>query len=207
MKKNTYHKILIVFVALVLCGCAAGVDNTGVEYAPQMYHSTPYEPLTQIQDEASGNWLDSNPEDGHGEFYNSNPYNKFGMNMIEPVANTIKRGEFLGDNHIAPDDYAMAENLLANPFEGDKKALKRGKELYMMNCAHCHGPKGMGDGLVGKRYKGVTTYNSAVVKDKKAGHIYWVITNGKGRMKAHASQLSPDERWKVVSFVQTLQKQ
>lgn len=205
MLKNIYQLFVISAIASALGACTAGVDDTGVEYAPQMYHSTPYEPLSQIKNESAGTWLDSNPEDGHGEFYNSNPYNPFEMTMLEPVANTIKRGEYLEDNGIAPDDYATAEERLVNPY-GDE-VLKDGKALYDRFCEHCHGPKGMGDGLVGAVFKGVPSYNSAAVKDKQAGHIFWVITNGKGRMGAHASQLSVDERWKIVSYVQTLQKQ
>ncbi|RED96230.1 c-type cytochrome [Marinoscillum furvescens] len=206
MLKNTY-KILTLGVLVTLGACTAGVDDTGLEYAPQMYHSTPYEPLSQIQDENSGSWLDSNPEDEHGEFYNSNPYNAHNMTMREPVANTIKRGEYIADYGIDATDYASAEALLTNPFADSDVALKEGKALYLRFCEHCHGEKGAGDGLVGEVYKGVTAYNSATVKDKKAGHIYWVITNGKGRMGAHASQLSVDERWKIVTYVQTLQKQ
>lgn len=207
MLKNTYLILSLGVISAFLGACTAGVNNPGVEYAPQMYHSTPYEPLSQIKDGDKGSWLDSNPEDGHGEFYNSNPYNKFEMNMLEPVVGTIKRGTYLADNDIAPDDYALAEQLLVNPYEGSQEVLKEGKAMYMRYCEHCHGETGMGDGLVGKVYKGVTTYNSATVKDKKAGHIFWVITNGKGRMGSHESQLSVDERWKIVSFVQTLQKQ
>jgi len=207
MLKNTYLILFVGVVVAILSGCTAGVDNTGLEYAPQMYHSTPYEPLTQVKDKSMGSWLDSNPEDGHGEFYNSNPYNKFEMNMLKPVENTIKRGEFIADNHIAPDDYATAEEVLINPYADSKAALKEGKELYLRFCVHCHGEKGLGDGPVGKVYKGVTAYSSATVKDKKAGHIFWVITNGKGRMGSHASQLSVDERWKIVTYVHTLQQQ
>lgn len=207
MLKNTFNIVVLGIVVAVLGACTAGPDNTGVEYAPQMYHSTPYEPLSQIQDESFGSWLDSNPDDGHGEFYNSNPYNKFGMTMIEPAENTIKRGTYLEDNGIDPLDYAKAEEVLKNPYEGSKEVLKEGKALYLRFCEHCHGEKGLGDGLVGEVYKGVTAYSSATVKDKQAGHIFWVITNGKGRMGAHASQLSVDERWKIVSFVQTLQNQ
>jgi hypothetical protein len=33
---------------LLLAGCKAGGDYQGVEYAPNMYHSVAYEPLTQI---------------------------------------------------------------------------------------------------------------------------------------------------------------
>ena len=46
-----------------------------------MYHSVPYEPLSQVKDEEIGSWLDSNPDDGHGEFYNSNPYNPYDMTV------------------------------------------------------------------------------------------------------------------------------
>ncbi|MFY0606883.1 MAG: cytochrome c [Cyclobacteriaceae bacterium] len=202
-----HERILLIALTVVLSGCAAGVDNTGLEYAPQMYHSTPYEPLTQIKDKEVGSWLDSNPDDNHGEFYNSNPYNEFGMTMIEPVENTVKRGTYLESIGIATDDYAKAEEVLVSPFEDSKEVLKEGKALYLRFCEHCHGEKGAGDGLVGQVYKGVTAYNSATVKDKKAGHIYWVITNGKGRMGAHASQISVEDRWKIVSYVQTLQNQ
>lgn len=207
MLRNTIKLSFLGILTGVLVGCTAGVDNTGVEYAPQMYHSIPYEPLTQIQDEEAGAWLDSNPEDGHGEFYNSNPINPYKMNMLLPVEGTIKRGEFIGGNSIDPLDYATAEEMLLSPYEGDESVVKEGKALYERFCIHCHGTKGLGDGKVGKVYLGITAYTSATVKDKKAGHIYWVITNGKGRMGAHDSQISVDDRWKIVSYVQTLQKQ
>lgn len=51
----------------LLAGCKAGGDNPGLEYAPQMYHSVVYEPLTQIKDESQGSWL-SNREDGKESF-------------------------------------------------------------------------------------------------------------------------------------------
>ncbi len=190
----------------LLAGCAAGVDNQGIEYAPQMYHSTPYEPLSQVQDESIGSWLDSNPEDGHGEFYNSNPYNPYGMTMLEPVPNTIKRGQYL-PNHIDSADYELAAEVLVNPLDSTKEVLAEGKVLYERFCTHCHGAKGQGDGLVGEVFLGVTSYKASNVVDKPAGHLFHVITNGKGRMGSHASQLSVEERWKIVRYVQVLQKQ
>jgi len=199
------------FVGIFLFGCAASGDNPGLEYAPQMYHSTPYEPLTQIQDEEAGTWLSSTEAEPHGEFYNSNPYNPHKMTMRKPVANTIARNQFNVSNfdrlHIAPDDYATAESKLVSPLDSNQVVLGEGKVLYERFCEHCHGTKGQGDGSVGKVYKGVTSYTSAAVKDKGPGHIFHVITHGKGRMGAHASQISVEDRWKIVSYVQTLQNQ
>lgn len=206
LNKKLYNSLVVVVVAVVLAGCAASGDNQGLEYAPQMYHSTPYEPLSQIKDTEAGRGVTSSELEEHAEFYNSNPYNAFDMTMREPVANTVKRGQYL-PNHIDPLDYETAEANLINPLDSSQVVIKDGKILYERFCEHCHGAKGQGDGLVGKEYKGVTSYTSSTVKDKKGGHIFHVITHGKGRMGAHASQISVEDRWKIVRYVQTLQNQ
>ncbi|UXP34151.1 cytochrome c [Reichenbachiella agarivorans] len=206
MKLNTYIKgIAIVAGAYILTSCAAGVDNTGVEYAPQMYHSVPYEGLAQVTDKEAGRWLTSQ-EGGDAEFYTSNPNNPHGMNMREPVANTVRRGDAL-PYRIPKDSLELAGRVVTNPLPDSEEVLAEGKVLFTRFCWHCHGDAGLGDGPVGQKFKGVTPYNSRAVKDKPEGHIFHVITYGKGRMGSHASQLSIEERWKIVRYVQTLQKQ
>lgn len=199
------RRIKLIFLILFIASCSAKDDYPGVEYAPNMYHSTPYEPLSQVKDKEIGSWLDSNPNDNHGEFYNSNPYNPYEMTMREPVPNTVKRDNYL-PYRIPKDSLALASEI-KNPLEDSEEVLKEGKVLYTRYCIHCHGEKGMGDGLVGKVYKGVTAYNSRAVIDKSEGEIFHVITHGKGRMWAHGSQISINDRWKIVKYVQTLQKQ
>lgn len=206
LNKKLYNSLVLVVVTLVLVGCAASGDNPGLEYAPQMYHTTPYEPLTQIKDKEAGRAITSSDLEEHAEFYNSNPYNPFQMTMRKPVANTVKRGQYL-PNHIDAADYETAEATLINPLDSSQVVLKEGKVLYERFCEHCHGEKGQGDGLVGKVYKGVTSYTSSTVANKKGGHIFHVITHGKGRMGAHASQISVEDRWRIVRYVQTLQNQ
>jgi mono/diheme cytochrome c family protein len=204
--KNLLVNIFLVFtLSLMLLSCSADKDNPGVEYAPNMYHSTPYEPLSQITDKEIGSWLDSNPDDNHGEFYNSNPYNPYGMTMRDPVPNTVKRSSYLP--YRIPKDSLELAAFIKNPLASTEEVLKEGKVLYTRYCIHCHGEKGMGDGLVGIAYKGVTAYNSRAVKNKSEGEIFHVITHGKGRMWAHGSQVSIENRWKIVKYVQTLQKQ
>ena len=204
--KNLLVNIFLVFtLSLMLLSCSADKDNPGVEYAPNMYHSTPYEPLSQVTDKEIGSWLDSNPDDNHGEFYNSNPYNPYGMTMRDPVPNTVKRSSYLP--YRIPKDSLELAALIKNPLASTEEVLKEGKVLYTRYCVHCHGEKGMGDGLVGIAYKGVTAFNSRAVKNKSEGNIFHVITHGKGRMWAHGSQVSIENRWKIVKYVQTLQKQ
>ncbi|HLT72844.1 MAG TPA: hypothetical protein VKZ75_09345, partial [Cyclobacteriaceae bacterium] len=84
--------VAIATAALLLAGCKAGGDNPGLEYAPNMYTSVPYDPLTQVTDEDAGRWLTSiEYSDGHAEFYNSNKLNPHDINKRVPPANTVKR--------------------------------------------------------------------------------------------------------------------
>ena len=206
MKFNKIFTLLVASGAVLLISCEAGKDNAGYEYAPNMYHSVAYEPLKQIVDKDAGAWVNSTNED-IGEYYSSNPNNhkEYEMNMLEPVANTVKRGDYL-PYRIPKDSLALAAAIVTNPLAETKDVLADGKVLYGKFCSHCHG-NGVEPGLVGERYAGVPSYASAAVKNVSEGHIFHVITHGKGRMGAHASQLNQEERWKIVRYVQTLQKQ
>jgi hypothetical protein len=44
------------------------------------------------------------------------------------------------------------------------------------------------------------------MKDLTGGKIYHTIKYGLNMMGSYASQLTPEERWKVVMYVQELQK-
>lgn len=188
-----------------LVSCAAGEDNPGLEFSPQMYHATAYEPLTQIMDEDQGNWLDSNDEDGHGEFYNSNPYNPYMMTMREPVPNTVRRGQPLPYRYTIDDLEEAA--LVVSPLDtADASVIKKGKELYESYCQHCHGASGAGDGKVAEQVAGVANLNGAAYLEITEGHIFHVITFGKGLMGAHGSQVSPDDRWRIARYVKELQQ-
>jgi hypothetical protein len=204
---NRLNIAFLITYCVFLAACGAKGNKTGYEYSPQMYHSVPYEGLSQITDEGAGQLI-SNREDGKGEFFNSNPNNPNRMTMRQPPEHTVRRNRHgLIPMEIHKDSFALAESVLKSPLPETDEVLAEGKVLYERFCVHCHGAGGAGDGLVGQVYLGVTPYNSSTVKDKGEGHIYHVITHGKGRMLSHASQLEPMDRWKIVRYVQTLQKQ
>ncbi|MBL7871469.1 MAG: cytochrome c [Cyclobacteriaceae bacterium] len=195
-----------VAVAALLAGCKAGGDNPGREYAPNMYHSVAYEPLTQIKDKEAGMWL-SSLDNGRGEFYNSNDYNPYGMNMRLPAPNTVRRNAngwlpYRGANDTTGLRLA---NKMVNPFEATPAILAQGKMLYEINCKHCHGAKGAGDGLVADKYPGVANLTGDAIKGVSEGHIFHVITYGKGLMGSHGSQVNDEERWKIAKYVKQLQ--
>ncbi len=201
--------------AALLAGCKAGGDNQGREYAPNMYHSVAYEPLTQITDESAGTWVNS-LDNGRGEYFNSNKYNPHRMNMREPAPNTVKRNKqgWLPYRLGKDDLIAAAENK--NPLDSSAAIIAEGKALYAVYCNHCHGPKGQGDGKVATGVTidgvekglvgGVANLTGEAYLNITEGHIFHVITWGKGLMQAHGSQVSPEDRWKIAKYVKTLQK-
>jgi len=107
---------------------------------------------------------------------------------------------------IPADSLDVAASELISPLEESKEVLKEGKALYDRFCEHCHGEKGAGDGLVAEKYLGVANLNGAALIDISEGHIFHVITYGKGLMGAHGSQISQEDRWKIARYVKELQK-
>lgn len=184
----------------LLAGCKADGDNPGLEYAPQMYHSVAYEPLTQIKDESQGSWL-SNREDGKGEFYNSNINNPHAMNMREPVENTVPRNKQGYLPHRLKQFELEEAALIKNPVASSEAVLKDGERYYTQYCSTCHGKSGEGDGKAGEIIGGVANLKGGAYVNLPEGHIFHVITKGKGRMGAHGSQIPVETRWKIVHYV------
>jgi mono/diheme cytochrome c family protein len=201
--------LLVCFIgALLLTACGAGGNDQGTEYAPNMYHSVAYEPYSQVTDPDAGRWLTSiDYPDGHAEFFNTNLLNPNGMNMRTPPANTVARNKqgWL-PYRIPKDSLELAARKMINPLDSTEQVLADGKILYETYCEHCHGAKGAGDGKVADKYAGVANLKGDAIKNVSEGHIFHVITHGKGLMWAHGSQISEEDRWKIAKYVKVLQK-
>ena len=168
-----------------LCTTAChDANDPGIEYAPQMYESIPYEPLRQIA---------------------ANTVNPMGINERVPALGTIPLGKLNYYDHIPKDSVDMAARVLKNPYPYTKANLEEGKVLYTRICSHCHGEQGNGQGPVGIKFKGVPNYSAGSYKTMNDGHIYHVIQWGKNRMMPHGSIVNPEERWKIVMYVHVLQ--
>lgn len=201
----------------LLASCGAGGEDQGTEYAPNMYHSVAYEPYSQITDKEAGRWLTSidyktdsaeTNFSNHAEYYNSNSLNPFRMNMRLPAPNTVSRNRngYL-PYRLGKDSLQFAAATLVNPLDTaqDAAILAEGKILYETYCDHCHGAKGEGDGKVADKYAGVANLKGAAIKGVSEGHIFHVITMGKGLMQPHGSQVSVEDRWKIARYVKALQ--
>ena len=176
---------LLLSLGLATTACTHDGNDPGVEYAPEMYESIPYEPLRQTT---------------------FNTVNSFGINERTPANGTVPRGKLNYFDHIPKDSVRIAERVLHNPYAYTKANLEEGKVLYTRICSHCHGEQGNGQGPVGIIFKGVPNYSAGAYKTMNDGHIYHVIQWGRNRMMPHGSQVNPEERWKIAMYVHVLQR-
>lgn len=88
--------------------------------------------------------------------------------------------------------------------------IKRGQEVFTVNCSLCHGPSGDGQGIT-------SAYGVPVAANPNAklnaispaiypdGRLFDTITHGRGLMGAYGPNLSVRDRWAVIAYVHTLQ--
>lgn len=103
---------------------------------------------------------------------------------------------------------SMAEAAkLVNPLPVSAADLSRGKELYGIFCAPCHGESGKGDGPVGMKLtpRPSNIGPSGHLPHHTDGELFATITNGAGAMPAFAADLSPEDRWRIVARLRSLQ--
>jgi mono/diheme cytochrome c family protein len=191
MNKLFYIVLSTALLSLSSCFLKSSGDFTGIEYAPDMYYSKGYEPMTQFSDSSK---------------YRYNPYF---MSMREPVAGTVAKGQldyqYLFDN--TAEGYAASASLTM-PTDLTEKELLRGELQYQIYCSVCHGEKGGNDGKVSAKQSVLkpswANYQDPYVKNLPVGNIYHVLTYGKNNMGSYAYALTPRERWSVISYVKRL---
>ncbi|TAF45473.1 MAG: cytochrome c [Sphingobacteriales bacterium] len=189
MNKKVAILFFVMFAVSAIITSCKDKRTRGLEYAPNMY-----EPIAYNPDQKNPNFADGktaqNPPKG------TNPVGFSRFNFDE-----TRQG------------YDAASAFAINPLQKSQKNLVEGQQLYLAMCSPCHGDKGAGNGHIvtlGK-YPAPPSYANGVssrggaMKDLTDGKIYHTIQYGINLMGSYASQLSPEERWKVVMYVHELQ--
>jgi mono/diheme cytochrome c family protein len=91
--------------------------------------------------------------------------------------------------------------------------VTEGKRQYEIYCVHCHGASGQGDGsivAIGKfppppSYSNGNSSRGGAMRDLTDGKIFHTISYGINLMGAHASQINPEDRWRIVMYIHQLQ--
>jgi len=93
---------------------------------------------------------------------------------------------------------------IPNPVPASDTSLANGRMYYQINCAVCHGDRGMGDGPATKY--GVPGFSivSEITKSRTDGYLFGMIRNGRGLMPPY-NRIEEHDRWDVVNYVRGLQ--
>jgi mono/diheme cytochrome c family protein len=166
---------------LVFAGCEQDVSKPNYEYAPDMVSSVAYDSFAP------------------------NPNTKDGKTLLSPAPGSVPRGYKPLHLTAGPEEAARAGRELKNPYPASPELLARGHVAFTRYCSPCHGTGGLGDGLVTARFPIPPSLLADHAKGLPDGQIFHIITYGQGLMPAHGSQVAPEDRWKIVHFVRSLQ--
>lgn|SRR5690606_38474796 len=179
--KSLYKIVAVVGLSFLATSCF-DKSKPNYQFMPNMYEAVPYETYSE-----------------HDVF-------KDGKEGQIPAEGTIKRGFVPFEIPNTTEGYALAKETLKSPLDSVSLNPEKGKELFNIYCAICHGDKGDGQGNLVKREKflGVPSYKDREITE---GSIYFVVTYGLNSMGSHANQLSQEERWQVTDYVLKLRSE
>ncbi|GAA5483023.1 c-type cytochrome [Haloferula sargassicola] len=86
--------------------------------------------------------------------------------------------------------------------------LRRGHEMFLVNCMPCHGASGNGQGMAaqfgvpGVANLQLENFGPAAYPD---GRMFETITHGKGNMGSYKHNVSLRDRWAIIAYVRALQ--
>ncbi len=102
----------------------------------------------------------------------------------------------------SPEDAAKA-----NPVKPTEESLAKGKKVYVIDCAMCHGKNGDGKGDMATDMKNVTDFtNPDALKNRSDSELFLAIRKGKGDMPPEGDRAKDDEIWNLVNYVRSLAK-
>ena len=104
---------------------------------------------------------------------------------------------------IAPEE----AKKMKNPIKSTQASIQKGKEIYEKKCALCHGARGDGKGPASAGLNPrPTNFKDSHGEKMSDGEHFWKITTGKGGMPSFKNDLTEEERWHVINYVNTFMK-
>ena len=96
-----------------------------------------------------------------------------------------------------------------NPVPPDEVSLQRGKLLFDVHCALCHGYTGRGDGPITRHWQADARKPADLSAERFAQYpdslFYSTITQGIGSMPALRENMTERQVWDVVNYARSLQ--
>jgi mono/diheme cytochrome c family protein len=125
----------------------------------------------------------------------------FGISYAKSGSTQEKPGA--AEPKMTPEDAAKK-----NPVPPTPEGLAEVRKLYGYNCAMCHGKTGDGKGDLAADMKlDLLDWREAASLEKMTdGELFWIITNGKGKMPGEGDRSKERVRWNFVNLVRSFAK-
>ena len=123
--------------------------------------------------------------------------------IASPTAGSPQDNPSTKEAKMTPEDAAKK-----NPVSPTPEGLAEARKSFGYNCAMCHGKGGDGKGdLVDAMKLQVRDWRDASSLEKMTdGELFWVISNGKGKMPGEGDRSSEKARWNYVNLVRSFAK-
>jgi mono/diheme cytochrome c family protein len=175
-------RIALAALVLALAGCSAEGDRPGMQVLPGMVDS------------------------GTVHAFDESPLHPGSPAMLLPPAGTAPLGSRVFEYGPGLAEAQRAGRELTNPLEPTEANLARGKQVFENVCFTCHGLGGEGDGPIIGRFPNPPSLLAPHARALADGQMFHVITRGQGIMPPHAAQVVPEDRWKAILYVRSLQE-
>jgi mono/diheme cytochrome c family protein len=95
-----------------------------------------------------------------------------------------------------------------NPVKPSPEGLAKAKRLFSTQCAMCHGADGDGKGELAESLK-LELHDwrgSTALTGKTDGELFYIISNGKGKMMGQGDRFPEELRWNLVNYARSFAK-
>lgn len=93
------------------------------------------------------------------------------------------------------------------PIPVSAEMIKRGQEVYTINCSVCHGATGQGNGITSKYgLVGIANYHQDKYRTMPDGQIFNTITHGYNTMMSYGDKVTVKDRWAIITYIRALQR-
>ncbi len=125
----------------------------------------------------------------------------FGIAYSEPNSTQEKPGS--PEPKMTPEDAAKK-----NPVPPTPEGLAGARKLFGYNCAMCHGISGDGKGDLAADMKlELRDWRDPSSLEKVTdGELFWIVSNGKGKMPGEGDRTPEKTRWNFVNLVRSFAK-
>ena len=136
----------------------------------------------------------------------ANPLFEDGRSMRQPPSGTVPRERIVQQPELTAGKDRDGRDVTAIPLAVTSELMRTGRTRFEIFCAPCHGLLGDGVSPVATQMSLRPPPSLLKLHNVAPAHLFQVISQGFGLMASYAPQLTPQERWAVIAYVEALRR-